>query len=156
MKHMPVFRVSIQKRSQKWLKLELIMTSFWHNMQPEKFDPYILLGLQFWELFFIKYTHQFHTVSETRGQNESEKRTNGWIVAGGPSGVFYRISWEKGCQNRLRKHSSFMSLYLVCSVYIALYKLLSTTFAFTYRMCHTFISHFERLFYYFRTSYNFR
>ena len=29
------FRVLIQKRSQKLLKLELIMTSFWHNMQPK-------------------------------------------------------------------------------------------------------------------------
>ena len=43
MKQMTVLRVAIQKMLQKRLKVELIMNSFWNNIQTENVDSYIWL-----------------------------------------------------------------------------------------------------------------
>ena len=42
MKQMFIIMVTFQNRSQKWLKLNQIMTSFWHNMYPGCCNPYTL------------------------------------------------------------------------------------------------------------------
>ena len=62
MKHIPVFMVSIRKRSQKWFKLELFMTIFWHNMQPEKLDPYFYRQITVELLLFEFYTVSMYLI----------------------------------------------------------------------------------------------